>query len=94
MDILALALAGAPNAEPEASPEAAPGFDKALARAGKEGDGPPLVGPPGPEPPPPPGAAPAGEEVTKPEPNALSKKPDFLPLPEIDDVNIDRKSVV
>lgn len=73
-------------AEPEAPQEAAPGFDQALANAEIEGNGaPPPVGPPGPEPPPPPGKAPvAGEEVTKPEPNALSKKPDFLPLPEID----------
>jgi|GEM_PF-7124340 len=83
MDILALAAAGATTPEPDNSPQTAqPGFDQALSQAAKADEGPPTAGPPGPEPPP--GIKPAGEGVTSNEPNALSKTPDFLPLPEVD----------
>lgn len=80
MDILALALGGAPNPDNEAPQPAAAGFDNALTQAQNQGEGVPPGGPPGPEPPP--TVKVAGEGVTINEPNAQSKTPDFLPLPE------------
>lgn len=77
MDILTLALAGA-AAKPTEAQDAVPlGFDEALSEAQTVGEPIPPGGPPGPEPPP--GIAPAGEEVTSIEPNALSKELDFHP---------------
>lgn len=77
MDILTLALAGA-AAKPTEAQDAVPlGFDEALSEAQTVGEPIPPGGPPGPESPP--GIAPAGEEVTRIEPNALSKELDFHP---------------
>lgn len=82
MDIFAIGLAPVASQEPDAPTQAEPGFDEALAQVQNQSEGSPPIGPPGAEPPP--GKSAAGEGVTKTEPNALSNKPDFLPLPEVD----------